>query len=1092
MNLRQHLRQALISGLAYGFGLVAGNLLGIFIAANITLPRSQSEFNILLLGLASAFVITAGIGGIGGFSGGYTLPEAGKPHGRWGYAWQGAVSMALTYGSFLYATLLVVTLIAFYSVVESPPAQFALLFMWAGALFGALSGLLLGLLTVGWRRALYVVLAGLAGFGVGGLFLGLGGRAYLLSVSAGDRLTGELQFLLLGISLFGLFGGAALGFIYSYLMAKTPLPESAPRSRRRIIGLLVTAAFLLLISWLYMRPLLAQLNLIFTAHDPGLTPLLASDTVGTHWFATAPAAVGVEPPGQPSLAANGEQVALAWAEQSAEPGTIVIQNGVWQEKQQGAAWDDPLIIYEGSENTIAPGVALSADGGETHVVWRDGTQVFYRRCRDGLCDILFSLPDAPEAACRSTTAVVGGEAPAIAVNEDNVLQIVYHSADGSLRYAFAEAGDIPTILQTGCIAAEATHAAAQVQVTSGPEGRFVLALSHRPASDEIAIVEFDGENWADSAQNLGSGHSPDILIDGAGQVHAAWCDADGGIHYWLAGNSEQATTFPCLSRPEIAIDSEERPHIIWAADVTVNTTGTPRAEPIIYEMVRLQEGWSEPIIVARPDNVTQPALANGDGALHLAWQDGGAEGKKVSYTSQIQYQCASLPEGRLVEIAYDVARHTKFRATDASVPYCQNRYDRLLYTPGPPPTSSLAPTLNGGFDGLAELIREAEYEVLLSTMDYDGDHNDDSPGSLIASAVADLYSQLAADPSRYPRGLTVRILLGNPPPLETLELSSQLWHVLSDLRDAGVPEMVNPELGWRLEVANYEGAWPHSHTKILVIDGKTAVAAGFNMQYPHLAADHPSGRGQGTVDLALQMTGPVAQDSRTAFDELWRGAVQRHCSDLFPRLGPWQLSCRDSAATSDHVPEVMRYYLPGGESAALSMLRTARHDEADEQIVALLAAAEERIDIMHVQFSLRLVCNLNYVLDVCDSRHALPFVPSILDALEQNDAQLRLLVDLKPLKGIENAIALAILRDEVIARGLAERIEVRSFASPVHAKGTLIDDEFLIVGSQNYHWSAFGENRALAEYNLGTSDPRAVAEFQRFFDYYWRSTAPAE
>ena len=220
------------------------------------------------------------------------------------------------------------------------------------------------------------------------------------------------------------------------------------------------------------------------------------------------------------------------------------------------------------------------------------------------------------------------------------------------------------------------------------------------------------------------------------------------------------------------------------------------------------------------------------------------------------------------------------------------------------------------------------------------------------------------------------------------------------------------------------------------------------------------------------------------------GSVLRHCSDLNPSRIPWRLTCSDSQATSDHVPEVMRYYLPGGDGTALSMLRTVAHDEADKQTIAALAAAEDRIDIMHVQFSLPIICNLNYVIDVCDARHAPAYINSILDAVEKNNAQVRLLLDLKPFKGIESAIALGIMLDAVQERGLADRIEVRSFSSPVHAKGTLIDDEFMIVGSQNYHWSAFGEDRGLAEYSLGTSDPEAIAEFQRFFEYHWGNTPP--
>jgi phosphatidylserine/phosphatidylglycerophosphate/cardiolipin synthase-like enzyme len=322
--------------------------------------------------------------------------------------------------------------------------------------------------------------------------------------------------------------------------------------------------------------------------------------------------------------------------------------------------------------------------------------------------------------------------------------------------------------------------------------------------------------------------------------------------------------------------------------------------------------------------------------------------------------------------------------------------------------------------------------------------------------------------------------------------NSELWNILQDLRDAGVPEMVNETIGWRLEVANFEGAWPHSHAKMVVVDGKTAAAVGFNMRYDHFPPEHPSGLGEGKVDTAVQMTGPVAQDARRAFDELWAGAVRRHCANFFPFHRQWQLTCRDSRASADHVPEVMRYYLPRGSATAFSMLRTHVHDEADEQIVAALAAAEKSIDIMHIQFSLALACNLEYLFEVCSTTQVPAYIDSLLEAIETKDVQARLLIDLEPIKGIESLLAVRGLQRLVDKRGMGDRVEIRAFPGPVHVKNTLIDDELLIVGSQNFHWSAFGQGRGLAEYNLGVSDPEAIEDFKRRFQYYWdlASTGP--
>ena len=63
-------------------------------------------------------------------------------------------------------------------------------------------------------------------------------------------------------------------------------------------------------------------------------------------------------------------------------------------------------------------------------------------------------------------------------------------------------------------------------------------------------------------------------------------------------------------------------------------------------------------------------------------------------------------------------------------------------------------------------------------------------------------------------------------------------------------------------------------------DGETVVASGFNHEYKPLSKDHPSGMGLGDTDTGLLVTGPVAQHSRRIYDQLWTGAIQRHCPDL--------------------------------------------------------------------------------------------------------------------------------------------------------------------------------------------------------------------
>jgi phosphatidylserine/phosphatidylglycerophosphate/cardiolipin synthase-like enzyme len=450
------------------------------------------------------------------------------------------------------------------------------------------------------------------------------------------------------------------------------------------------------------------------------------------------------------------------------------------------------------------------------------------------------------------------------------------------------------------------------------------------------------------------------------------------------------------------------------------------------------------------------------------------------------------------QVIYDTVRQEKYRPVSDPIPYCQNQFDRLTYAPNPAPAfSDEPPTTNGIFTPYIELVKNAQYEVVYATMWYDEDQNNDSPGFVIAQAVTDLYYQLKADPSRYPRGLTVRVLLGNPPSFALFPtFNNQVRLALEDFRAAGLPEMRNDEIGWNLEIGNYVGSWPHSHTKLMVVDGKTAIGAGYNLQYAHYPKDHPSGLGKDKVDLGLQMTGPVAQSTLRVFDDVWEGSVKVYCSDLDPDSSFWwMLSCSVEPAVGDHVPEVLQFYLPNADNAdshAFSLNRTQAFREADEAYFNMLASAQSSIDVIQVNFTLEIVCDLGVFLEVCNFNNHIDPLGGIMQAVDKNNAHVRILVKESPVDGIENKIAIDVLQKELSARGLSDLVEIRFFNGDLtHAKASLIDREWLVVGSQNFHYSAWGD-QALTEYNLVTDDPDAATEFENFFNYLWKDAIPVE
>jgi phosphatidylserine/phosphatidylglycerophosphate/cardiolipin synthase-like enzyme len=60
----------------------------------------------------------------------------------------------------------------------------------------------------------------------------------------------------------------------------------------------------------------------------------------------------------------------------------------------------------------------------------------------------------------------------------------------------------------------------------------------------------------------------------------------------------------------------------------------------------------------------------------------------------------------------------------------------------------------------------------------------------------------------------------------------------------------------------------------------------------------------------------------------------------------------------------------------------------------------------------------------------------------------------------------------------------------MHAKGFIVDDNFLVVGSQNFQYSSWGDE-ALNEYNLSTENGEAIETYQNVFDFYWADSTLA-
>lgn len=1070
-------RQPAISGLAYGAGLLVGNVLSLILMR--AMPSSLFLYGSptlrLLLGVLLAFFFT-GMGGLlGGLIGGYSLPPIGwgKSKGRRGHSWRSGITFGVGYGLLVFPLLLIVSLLSFYDISNLPVYVFSLTFGVVGLLFGAMMGLSLGLWTVG-RRFAPIFWLSMAGFGAGGLFLGYGLWRFIFAITAGVVEDGPFSWLLFGLFFFGGLGGAALGYIYD--RAATQAEEALNPVRHLTLRdwqkrWLIVGVVLLLLA-LLLRPVVKAVGDLLTPVESGLASELDLRTIGTHWL-EATAVTPLSPSASFTLAAGpGGALALAWTDDDG----FWLQSGQWQPATRQTAWQAPLLVQTGA---AAEPALVVGENGRFHLAWAENNTIRYSQCLEGSCTPPTTITPAPNCA---QPAAPGNDQPTLALNEGRLL-LVWRNAADILPYAAWPADAAPPAQALGCAPGAAAN----------PTLDAAFHLSFVSTSGEIGLTQFDGVGWA-AVNGVGNGRFPAIAPDPTGQAHLAWC-ADDGLYYSLNGQTEFVARF-CQGRPQIVLNSQGQAHLLWLSPQLQDSNGQMRPQAALVESVRQESGWTPPAIVshalaANPVMAARPALvATADGSLHLAWA--GADGLQIA--AQTPYACQTTDLSPYGEILYDVTAYGGFWQPGSLIPFCGNRYDRLIYTPNPKPAYNdpHLPTPNGGFDVFADLIREARYEVLFATMWYAQAHNHDSPGSVVAEAIADLYRQLQANPAQYPRGLTVRLILGNPPELALGQTTGQLWTLIDDLRHAGIDKMVDEEIGWRLEVADYAGNLPHSHVKTLIVDGRTSVAVGYNMTYDHFPADHPSGRGVGRFDIGIQVTGPVAQASQRAFDDLWQGSDQRVCLDLNPPLGaPWQLTCFDRSGVSDHVPEVQKFFLTDDDSHAFSVYRSRALPLGDLQTADVIAAAQTRVDATHVMFSLDMICSLNFLFDVCNYEHGPYYIPALLQAVE-NGARLRLLVHGAPFEGIENNVALNVFLARAAELGRADQIEVRYFAGPFHPKAVLVDDQMLIVGSQNFHYSAYGAGRGLTEYSIAVEDTRAAAEFRQSFEVEWAAATPRQ
>ena len=582
------------------------------------------------------------------------------------------------------------------------------------------------------------------------------------------------------------------------------------------------------------------------------------------------------------------------------------------------------------------------------------------------------------------------------------------------------------------------------------------------------------------------------FVNSSGEAFVVSC-AEGNISIVNSSgdNIQNFIETKCLGVPDSVLDRDGNVHIVWFGENVKDVNGVERNEGYIFESIENQGKWSDPLIVGTASEGANPSLYLLGSDIHLYWRrDGGG----VYHAIQPRYVCNSDLLTEIEMKLFTSITTDGFREKEDKISYCQNNFLGFIYMPNPEEEySDQNKTPNGGFDKLSVALEEAEYEVLFSMMQWEENVGNYGPGYVFTQGIGDLYKKVKENPENYPRGVNVKILLGNYPVMSDFKWGIQTINVLRDLKAAGVDEMVNEEIGWKVEVANFEGTYPHSHTKFMVIDGKKVLGMGFNYNYVHYEKEHPSGLGEELYDLGMFLEGPVAQETIFTFDDQWDGAQQVKCITLENiDDNNWENDCEVVNARVEHLPEVLRYH-PAGDTNSFSLYRTKNIKTADNAVSTLLSSATDTIDIYEVNFSLQLICALAVLNeDLCTyDDNSLKYMQSILEAIENENVKVRVIMEKINMNGMENTVSGKVFLKELEKRGLKENVELRFFGGRMHAKSFLIDSELLAIGSHNFHYSAWGDG-GLAEYSLTTNDKEAIDEYKTMYEYLWNISIPFE
>lgn len=813
----------------------------------------------------------------------------------------------------------------------------------------------------------------------------------------------------------------------------------------------------------------------------------------------------------PSIAVDANKnIHMVWVEQSVS-GMRDVYYSFWNDELQ--ILSKPVNVSNSPSFDSTTPQIITDSLNKAHIVWEEH--------QGNDADILYSHCDIISNACSNPRNISGppdrdcgyysyqwedwdSQAPVISIDQDNNLMVVWRAYEWmyqitqpftTWQVTNGETPSDPPSPPTGCAPfggnpSDQHRLIEDHRVVGGAPGDFRLVFTSKyGGTSQIYYSQFSNGSWGFPILiTTKTGPSTDIFLDNTGQAHVTICSSDGQLQYWNSNTQtledilENYQFANCVGNSPIVIDSDNLLQVFWQDSVNQ-----------IYMSKRDSGIWSEPVTVNDNDigQSSPDAVVDGEN-IHLVWE--GFENGNTEIYYSFSYSC----EG--IEPATDAGKavlESLQNAGTQSLNYCNNHVKNLIPVP---PGSATDP--NGAYNQWIDLIANAKNEVAFTTMLWD----QGAGSTKIIQAIQALHTTVKNSPNIYPRGMNIRILLG----VKQYDWSSsdQRHTVLATLKEVPsenpneppttVPiyeELSNGSI-WKVEVAVYEGGdhsalppgW-HSHVKLLVVDNKEMIVSGYNLQN-HVYDG-------GVADAGLRVSGPIAGNGMMVFDSLWIDSdilCTEEDASSFSGIQNWNTCKEGEGKNPAHWIFTPFKSEDSNGDIVLPLYRNHIDKTADEAVRIAIESTNNQVYILNNRFGVPggILNPILFPLGYAEWGWLKYADAALQVALANTDV--RILVSGAPgaidINSFYNGRSLINFINTYHENGGDLQKEASDFIkfypySGLHLKSFLVDNNFLVIGSQNFDHTSFGNDPRdldLVEYSLGIEDSSVIENFRPAFD----------